>query len=201
MSTRLTTRRPRSKRSSAPLQRLGALRRVEREDALVPAGAGQPLGLLGLQPDAAGDDEHVVGQNRAVVEQDLVPLDPDRVDLALVEDDPVAELPPARAHDLVELREPERDEEQPGLVDVAVVAVDDVDLGLVGVEAPAQPVGDHRAAGAAAEDDDLLARHGLRLAPAGRAAIGASSELPSENYAQRPGRLRPSLLRLRYWRT
>ena len=107
----------------------------------------------------------------------------------------------ARPDDLVGVGEPEGDEQQARLVDVAVVAVDDVDLGLVGVEAPAQPVGDHRAARAAAEDDDPLARHGLRLAPAGhcghRGFLGASfGELRAE---ARPAR--PSLLRLRYWRT
>jgi hypothetical protein len=32
------------------------------------------------------------------------------------------------------VREAERDEEQPRLVDVAVVAVDDVDLSLLGIE-------------------------------------------------------------------
>ena len=76
-----------------------------------------------------------------------------------MEDDAVAELAPARPHDLLHVREPEGDEEQARLVDVPVVAIDDVDLGLVRVEAAAQPVGGHRAAGAAAEDDDLLPAH------------------------------------------
>ena len=156
MSTRFTTSRPPSKALERAAQRVGALGAVEGEDALVPAGPGQALGLLGLQAGAARDDEHVVGQHRAVVEQHLVALDPDLLDLVLVEDDAVAQLPPAGPHDLIDLREPERDEEQAGLVDVAVVAVDDVDLGLVRVEAAAQPVGGHRAARAAAEDHDLL---------------------------------------------
>jgi hypothetical protein len=56
---------------------------------------------------------------------------------------------------VVGVGEPEGDEEQARLVDVPVVAVDDADSGLVGPEPAAQPVGDHRAAGAAAEDDDL----------------------------------------------
>ena len=55
--------------------------------------------------------------------------------------------------------EPERDEEQAGLVDVTVVPVDDVDLDLVRVEAAAQPVGGHRAARPAAQDHDLLGAH------------------------------------------
>ena len=58
-------------------QRRRAVRRVEGEDALVPARAGQALGLLGLQPRAGGDDEHVVGEDVAVVEHDLVPVEPD----------------------------------------------------------------------------------------------------------------------------
>ena len=109
-------------------------------------------------------------------------LDPDRVDLSLVEDDPVPQLPHARPDDLVQRGEPEGDEEQPRLVDVAVVEVDDVDLGFVGVETPAQPVGDHRAAGAAAEDDDPRARHGPRVRPDRCGAIGACPEPGTENY-------------------
>ena len=169
---------------------------------LVPAGAGEALGLLRLQTRAGGDDEHVVGEDGAVVEQDLVALDADRVDLSLVEDDAVSQLPFARPDDLVQRGEPEGDEEQARLVDVAVVAVDDVDLGLVGVEAPAQPVGDHRAAGAAAQDDDPLARHRHRLAPAARHGhrgfLGASF---GELRAEAQPAVRPSLLRLRYSRT
>ncbi len=76
-----------------------------------------------------------------------------------MEDDAVAELAAARADDLVGLREAEGDEQQPRLVDVQVVAVDDVDLRLVGPEAPAQPVGGHRPAGPAAEDDDAFPGH------------------------------------------
>ena len=58
------------------VQRLGACGAVEGEDALVPAGAGHTFGLLGLQPHAAGNDEHVVGKHRSVVEQHLVALGP-----------------------------------------------------------------------------------------------------------------------------
>src|SRR6266540_6317315 len=141
------------------VQCVGALGVVEGEDALVPARPGHAFGLLRLQAHAARDDQYVVGKHRPVVEQHLVALDPDLLDLVLVEDDAVAELAPARSHDLVDLRQPERDEEQAGLVDVPVIQVDDVDLCLVGVEAAPQPVGGHRAAGAAAENHDLLPRH------------------------------------------
>ena len=57
------------------------------------------------------------------------------------------------------LRQPERHEEQAGLVDVPVVAVNDMDLRLVHVETAAQPVGDDRAAGPAAENHDLFPDH------------------------------------------
>ena len=109
-------------------------------------------------------DERVVRKHRAVVEQQLVALDPDFLDLVLVEDDAVAQLSAARPRDLLDLRQPEGDEQQARLVDVPVVAVDDVDLGLVGVEAAPQPVGGHRPAGAAAENHDPFPRH-LRSPP------------------------------------
>ena len=115
-----------------PSQRLGAFRVVEGEHALVPAGTGQALGLLGLQAHAGGDHEHVVGEHGAVVEQHLVALGLDLVDLVLMEDDAVVAAGAGAGRTIsLELREPERHEEQAGLVDVAVVAVDDVDLGLV----------------------------------------------------------------------
>ena len=48
-----------------------------------------------------------------------------------MEDDAAAELAPPRPLDLLQMREPEGDEEQARLVDVPVAAIDDVDLGLV----------------------------------------------------------------------
>jgi len=107
-----------------------------------------------------------------------------------VEDDAVAQLLPPRPHDLVHLREPERDKEQSRLVDVPVVAVDDVDLGLIVVEAAAQPVGGHRAAGSPAEDHDPFPGHVLsppvsthRVVPGRPSAIGACAERGADNYA------------------
>ena len=72
---------------------------------------------------------------------------------------------------LVGLGQAERDEQQAGLVDVAVVAVDDDDLGRVAV-APAQAVGGQRAAGARAENDDPVA-HVRIIATGFQANIGA----------------------------
>ena len=69
------------------------------------------------------------------------------------------QLSSPRTDDLIDVREAEGDEEQPRLVDVAIVAVDDVDLGLVRVEVTSQPVRSHGAAGTAPQDDDLLLAH------------------------------------------
>jgi len=74
---------------------------------------------------------------------------------------------------------------------VPVVAIDDVDLGFVLVEAAAQPVGGHRAARAAAEDDDPFPRQRFFLrwdvataSPGrGRTASGRPRNRSAENYA------------------
>ena len=136
-------------------QRGRALEAVEREDRLVPARAGHALGLLREQAGAGGDDEDVVVEHRAVGEVDgtIAGLDP--VDLGADEPDALVQLGAARPDDGVRVGKPERDEEQPGLVDVAVVLVDDGDRGVI-AEEPAEPVGDERPAGAPAEDDDAV---------------------------------------------
>ena len=58
----------------------------------------------------------------------------DRVDLALDELDPSMKLAMPGPGEVVDVREPERDEEQPGLIHVQVVAVDDLDLHGFGIE-------------------------------------------------------------------
>ena len=77
----------------------------------------------------------------------------DVVDLGEPELDAVVQLRAARADDLGRVGQAERDEQQTGLVDVAIVAVDDDDLDLVAARS-AQSVGGQRAAGSGAEDDD-----------------------------------------------
>ena len=72
-----------------------------------------------------------------------------------MEVDSAPQLAAARADDLIDVRKAEGDEEEARLVDVAVVPVDDVDRGLVLVEAPAEAVCGHRPASSAAEDHDL----------------------------------------------
>src|SRR6476659_8170304 len=91
-----------------------------------------------------------------------------------MEDDAVAQLPPPRPHDLVDVREPEGDEEQAGLVDVPVVTVDDVDLGFVRVEVATQPVGGHRASRPTADDHDLLLAHDAPPVATSMSPVGCS---------------------------
>jgi hypothetical protein len=56
--------------------------------------------------------------------------------------------------DLVRAGQAERHEQQAGLVDVPVVLVDDDDVGVARGQHPAQPVGQQRPAGPAAQDQD-----------------------------------------------
>ena len=73
--------------------------------------------------------------------------------------DPAMQLPPPRPDDVLHVGQPERHEQQAGLVDVAVVLVDDGDRQLIGAVVATQPVGGQRATGAATQDHDL-ASHG-----------------------------------------
>jgi hypothetical protein len=79
----------------------------------------------------------------------------DSLDLAEAELDPLPELLRARATDRVRRDKAEGDEEQIGLIDVAIVSVDDRDRGI-GVVAAPELVGDQGAAGTGAEDEDSL---------------------------------------------
>jgi hypothetical protein len=85
--------------------------------------------------------------------------------------------------DFVGIGEAERDEQQTGLIDVAVVAVDHNDLGGIVVEL-AQAIGSQRAAGPRAEDDDAMAHTQQLGEPVGRAI--------RQKPTQRPSGLRPS---------
>ena len=88
----------------------------------------------------------------------------------------------ARAHDLVGVGEPERDEEEPRLVDVPVVLVHDRDLGLVAAVELAEAVRHQRAARAATEDHDLLP-HALKCRSGmGRLHPGEGATEISNNY-------------------
>jgi hypothetical protein len=168
------------------VERRGALGGIEGEDALAPPRARQALRLLGLQPRAGRDDEHVVKQDAAVVEDDVAAISPDLAHLLLVEHDAVSELPAALPRDLVGARHPEGDEEEAGLIDVPVVAVDHVDLDLVRVEAPPEPVRHHRPAGAAAQDDDPLRAHAASAVSAARSSRRSVNSMPPST-ARRTG--------------
>jgi hypothetical protein len=89
----------------------------------------------------------------------LISLDP--LDLADPELNPAPELLGARPADRVGRDQAEGDEEKIGLVDVAIVLVDDRDLGLGAVAAP-ELVGDQRAAGTGAQNENAI-QHGFIL--------------------------------------
>ena len=131
-----------------------------------------PGPLRGTRP--AGDDvvrpaplEDVVRELAPVLEVHRVGMDVDVIDGALDELDAVGELFVSWPDDVLVVGEAERYEQQGRLVQVVTVLVDhdDVDAlvvdGMVAV-VPVQAVGEQRAAGAAAEDDDPLL-HGAFL--------------------------------------
>src|ERR1700730_16217638 len=62
------------------------------------------------------------------------------------------ELLPPPTHDLIWAGEPERYEEQPGLVDVGVILIDDGNLDLVLGQHPTQSIGSKRPARASAQE-------------------------------------------------
>ncbi len=110
------------------------------------------------------------------------------IDVALVERDALVELAVPGPHDLVDLRQAERDEQETGLVDMAVVLVDDDDLEVSLVVALAEAVRHQGAAGATSEDHDplrhrrtspscrrLQCRFGGVLSHRGEGAVGISN--------------------------
>jgi hypothetical protein len=74
---------------------------------------------------------------------------------------------------------------------VEVVAVDDVDLGLTGIEPAAQAVGRHGAAGTPAQDHNLFRGHPDSLAPPPRRGIRAGAELFAVKYRPAMGGVSP----------
>ncbi len=139
-----------------PAQGLGTLGGVEGEDVPQPARPGQPVGLFGQQLRAGGHDQDVVFQRGPALEVNPVVIGVDAVDPGLAVRDAGPELPPARPGYPPHVGPPERDEQQPGLVHVVVVAVHHDDLGVLRAAGPPQPVRDQRSAGAATQDHDAF---------------------------------------------
>ncbi len=120
------------------------------------AEIGQARRLARLEDGASRHHQGVVLENGPAGQDHPVAVDVDVVDLGLDEPDPGMQLGTARAHDLVHRRQAEGDEEQAGLVHVAVVTIDHHDVCRLTGERLAEPVRHQRPAGAAAEDDDAL---------------------------------------------
>jgi hypothetical protein len=71
---------------------MSALQCVEGEHPIPPAGTGEPFSLFGEKRGAGSNNEHVVGDRRAVGQVDSVGLDLDSVHLVQTELDAGAEL-------------------------------------------------------------------------------------------------------------
>ena len=105
---------------------------------------------------------------RAVGELHGIGVDLDRLDPALAEHDPVVQLFVARLDDLVNPEKPERHEQQPRLVDVAIILVDHCDRHVVIGVAATQTVRDQRASGPRTEHHDPISHHPPRARVTGR---------------------------------
>lgn len=127
--------------------------------------SGQALGLVRQQPGAGGDYQHVVAERGPVAEVHLISGQVDVVYADLAEADTRVQLPVPRPDKPFGLGQPERDEQQPGLVDMIVVLVDHHDLGLTRAIHPPQTVGRDRPARPATENHDTL--HIFNLPEAG----------------------------------
>ena len=143
-------------------KRRRAFERVEGEDLLHPARAGESLGFLRDERRPGGDDEDVVGERGAVREVNGVRLHVDVFDGVLAVVDALAKLAAAGPHDVLRVGETERNEQEARLVHVAVVLIDDRDRDFVLGEGAPQPVRHERAARSGPEDDDAAAHE---LAP------------------------------------
>ncbi len=147
--------------TSEPVERRLQRRRpgevVEREHVLLPSRPGQALGLGERQGRAGRHDQHVVGELRAIGKCDDVSLDVDTVHSALEVVDAPTELSATGSDDVLGVGQPERHEQQAGLIHVITILIHhrDADRRVV-CEVLAQPVGGQRAAGASAEYDDVL---------------------------------------------
>lgn len=123
---------------------------------LHPAGTGEALELLWEHIHAAGDDQHVVGELCPTLQVDGVLRGLDAVDLVKAHLDALVQLVLTGLDELLRIGVAERDEQQPRLVEVAIVTIHDGDLGAPPIHL-LQAIGGQRAAGAATEDDNSMA--------------------------------------------
>ena len=122
------------------------------------SGPVRPSVSSRLEHGAGGDHQHVVLEPHPVDQPHAYWRRSSTLSTsATTKLDPVAELGVARAHDLSRLGEPERHEQEPRLVHVDVVAVDDRDARRLTVQ-PIEAVRHERASGSTAENDDPV-RH------------------------------------------
>ena len=133
-----------------------ALEGVEVEDAGPPEPARHAGHLVGARRGPGRDHQLVVGEHEAPVEVDLSIGGPYLLHRPVDEPHRGVELRDTRTDQVVRVIAAEGNEQEAGLVHVPVVLVDDRHPPLALVEASVEPVGDHRAGGATAEDEQLL---------------------------------------------
>jgi hypothetical protein len=126
MSTTLTTRRPSSTSASASASAVCPGECVEGKHTLHPPGPDEPVGLPRHQGGSGGNDEDVVGEGCSMISKHhaVVP-EVNPLHRHLQQSNTAVQLVLARTHQLVPVGEAERNEEQPWLVEVFAVLVDD----------------------------------------------------------------------------
>ena len=165
--------------------------RVERVHAAVAHHARHAFDLLRRRAAAERADQEIVGIV-AVVGVHLALRVVDQHHFGRHEGDAARQRRGDRPDDVVPFAiavHPERDEQEPRLVDVQRGLVDHRDLPLAEVEPVRQQVGRQRAAGAGAEDHDVL--HGGACLPCGRGARRLPKRRSALMRSVAPGTPRP----------
>ncbi len=133
------------------LQCLGAVDGVEVEHRLVPLVIAEPGRLSGGRVGAGSDDQVVVREFGAVDQLDLVLLGLDEIDLAHHQLDARRDEATLWLLELLALVATKREEQEPGLVVVGLVLIDERDLPFSLVEYGAEFVGHHGSGGSRSE--------------------------------------------------
>lgn len=137
-------------------QRDRTLDRVEIEDVAPPRVSQHALGLAGHDLGSRGDDENVVGQLGAASQDDLAALGVDAVDSLLQVSNALRNERGLRPGNVPLVVRPEGNEQEPGLVVVGRVLIDDRQRPFLLVEPPDEMVGHHGAGCAGAQYHELL---------------------------------------------